>query len=200
MPGTEDDTRRRKAILLFALALLAAAVVLTIIYLDPETREPETAGPSQPTPTITPSTMSSPSPSVPSSPGVGQTDGGRSGDSGPQCVVANGRDVSCPQSFAIAGDASGLFPGGAVQLPLTIDNPNSQDIRVTSITVSVTDSSSASCSTSFLRTSNYTGPGFVVEANGSHTISLAIALSRSAPDACQSVTFTLTYGGKAEQA
>ena len=108
--------------------------------------------------------------------------------------------MSCPQNFTITGDAAGLFPGGTVQLPLTINNPNQQDIRVTSITVTVTDSSSASCGTSFLRTSNYTGPGFVVGANGSNTISLPIAMSRSAPDACQSVTFTLSYLAKAEQA
>lgn len=200
MSSAEDATRRKKAGLLFALALLVAAMILTIISLDPGTREPETAGPSQPTPTITPSTTAPPSLSGLSSLGGDQTGSGRSLESGVQCEVGSGGLVSCPQNFTIAGNTEGLFPGGTVQLPLTIDNPNPQGIRVTSITVTVTDSSSTSCGTSFLQTSNYTGPGFIVGANGSNTISLPLTMSRSATDACQSVTFTLSYGGKAEQA
>jgi hypothetical protein len=85
-------------------------------------------------------------------------------------------------------------------LPLTVTNPNDHAIRVTSIEVSVTKTSTASCDASFLSTPDYTGSGFVVPADGSSMVSLPITMARSAPDACQNVTFTLAYAGKAEQA
>jgi hypothetical protein len=108
--------------------------------------------------------------------------------------------MACPKNFSIAGNTAGLYPGGTVQLPLTVENPNQQDIRVTGLTVSVVGTSASSCAASNLRTTDYTGPGFVVPGKGSRTISLPVTMARSAPDACQNVTFSLSYAGKAEKA
>jgi hypothetical protein len=70
---------------------------------------------------------------------------------------------------------------------------------VTEITVAVTGTSNPSCATSYLQTRNYEGPPVVVPAGGTNTVSVPVTMSRAAPDACQGVTFTLSYGGKAEK-
>lgn len=210
-PRSEDETvsdatdRRHNKRASFVLALLLAvlAVILTIIALGPGDRRPRTAPPPA-GPTALPSVPSSPSPAdaTPGAIGGGTGGGGAAGGGGSSGVVCTVGSVSvaCPQGFTIAGDASGLYPGGTVELPLTLDNPYAEDIRVTSITVSVTGTSAPSCAASNLHTPDYEGPGIIVPAHGASSLSLAVSLSRSAPDGCQNVTFTLWYAGKAESA
>ena len=71
---------------------------------------------------------------------------------------------------------------------------------MTAIDVSVTGTSASSCGTSNLQASDYTGPGFAVQAMDSTSIVLSLTMSRAAPDACQNVTFTLAFTGEADQA
>lgn len=198
----ERARKNKRASILLAPLLAILAVILTIIALGPETRVPETSPERTPTPTPTPSATPSPGATSTSGSTQGGSGGGQSGSGGSgvvQCTVGGG-NVACPKSFTIAGNAGGLYPGGTVQLPLTLSNPNSEDIRVTSITVSVAATSAPSCAAANLQPADYAGPGFVVPGNGSGTISLPLTLSHAAPDACQNVTFTLSYGGKAEPA
>lgn len=198
--ATADERRKRKrASLVLALLLLATALILTIITLDPGTRRPDRAAPANPSQTAVPSP--SPTASSPARLGGGLSGGGGSaGGSGAGCVDRDSSEMACLKNFTIAGNTAGLFPGGRVQLPLTVENPNQQDIRVTLLTVSVAGTSASACSGSNLQTTSYTGPGFVVPGDGSRTISLPVTMSRSAPDACQNVTFSLDYSGEAEMA
>lgn len=193
--SSADESRRKSASLLLALVLALAAVLLTILYLEPGTRVPEGAGPGESPQSVSPSPTPTESSAAPATSGRPAGGGGT-----PQCVADGSGELDCPRSFTIVGNAVGLYPGGTVQLPLTFTNPNQNDIRVTSVTVSVTGSSRPSCGASNLRTSSYSGPGFVVPGNGSGSISLPLTMSHAAPDACQNVTFTLSYGGRAEEA
>lgn len=193
----------RRATLLLAFLLLGAAVILMIVYLQPGTREPEGRPPGQASPTASPS--GSPASEHVSADLYGdeRADGGDGGRGAVECVLTDsgqGSQIDCPKNFTMEGSAAGLFPGATVQLSLTITNPNEEDVRVTAVTVAVAATSNSSCSTSFLDPTNYAGPGFVVPGNGSNAISLPLTMSRDAPDACQNVTFTLSYGGKAETA
>lgn len=202
MPATEEDRKKRKrASLLLALLLLLTALILTIVTLDRGTREPERAAPARPSQTTSPSPAPSPISSATAPVGPGPSGAaGSAGGSGAGCVAEEPGSTACSRSFTLAGNTAGLFPGGTVQLPLTAENPNEEDIRVTLVMVSVAGTSASSCSASNLETTNYTGPGFVVPGNGSRTIALPVTMSRGAPDACQNVTFSLSYAGEAEEA
>lgn len=200
----EVRTRKKKPSATLAALLLAAAVLLTIISLLPD-RGPRTRGP-QSAPTGQPSPTASASP-PPRSAGDAKAIGGlpsggpSSGSSGVvDCALVGGGEIDCPKAFSIVGSAYGLYPGGTVRLPLDITNPNAEDIRVTSIDVSVVATSGGSCSPSNVHAADYAGEGFLVPAGESRTISLALTMSAQAPDACQNVTFTLSYSGEAEQA
>lgn len=190
-----EERRRKKGLLLLSLALLLAALVLTMINLPgPRQARGLTAPPGMGQPT--PGTTQTPSPAATSTRPSG-------GGSNLSCEILNtdqGVGVACPKAFAISGNSyDGLYPGNTLELKLTVSNPISQSIRVTSLSVSA--AGTATCSASNLQTTNFDGsPEFIVPARGSATITLPITMVRSAPDGCQGVTFTLTYTGKAEKA
>lgn len=193
-----DARSRKKAVLLLGLLLVAAAVVLIVVSLQ-EGRAPEralddpdatqtSADPGGPYEIRGTQVTHSPEPS------------GERVSGAARCVLEIAGTMSCPSGFAIAGNAEGLYPGKTVQLPLTIENPYEEELLVTAIDVAVTGTSASSCATSNLQASDYTGPGFAVQAKDSTSIVLSLTMSRAAPDACQSVTFTLAFTGEAEQA
>jgi len=102
--------------------------------------------------------------------------------------------------FYISGDATGLYPGATVNLPLTVTNPNSAAIQVNSLTVSLSATDHPACvpDATSLTTSDYAGPPFVVPGNnGQATVALPLTMPHGTGDACQDTTFTLTYGGTA---
>jgi hypothetical protein len=183
------------------LSLLFAVVVMTWELPDPA-QKPR-GGENQLHALIKPTVAPTPTASVGPTIAPPRAEGADGASPPERCVLtgtASSDGISCPKGFTIAGDTAGLYPGKTVQLPLTLANPNSEDIRVRTIAVSVAGASDSSCSIVNLRTSSYAGPGFVVAAGASRTIFLPIAMSREAPDACQDVTFTLVYSGKAEVA
>jgi len=103
--------------------------------------------------------------------------------------------------FYISGNVGGLYPGAQSQLPLTVTNPMSVDITVTSLTVSPTGSDTIGCdgtSSQNIQVTDYSGPGFVVGHGGSAIVELPIGMPASAADACQEATFALSYGGSAD--
>jgi hypothetical protein len=170
-----------------ALLFLAAAVVLTVISLQ-DGRKQETVGGS---PAIGSSTPS-PTPGVP--------DASDASADGVTCVLADSGGMTCPRRFTVEGSSVGLYPGATVQLPLRIENPNQEDLLVTAITVSVTETSASTCDVSNLQASDYSGPGFIIRANDGASLSLSLTMTREAPDPCQGVIFTLAYAGEAEPA
>lgn len=112
--------------------------------------------------------------------------------------------------FTIRGNAVGrMYPGApAQQVPLTITNPNSVAIDVTSLTAAIDESSlPAGCSSSGyeLEQTSIPSAGIAVPAGGSVTLPAQGATTASIQmldlaidqDACQNAQLTLTYSGSA---
>jgi hypothetical protein len=117
-------------------------------------------------------------------------------------VVAssNNGNGNSPGSFSAAGRLTGLFPGRQTQLVMSITNPNSFAIDVTSVTVTVgTPTNRTGCGAANVVATNFTG-SFIIDKKATTTNSLAIQMLASAPDACQGASFPLTFGGLAVKA
>jgi hypothetical protein len=119
---------------------------------------------------------------APKGPGNGQGNG-----------QANGH-----RDFVVSGHVEDLRPGGSLPMVLTVENPNSVAIRVTSITVQAS-AASTGCPASALTLPNWTGSLFVAK-DGTATLTVDVALKATAPDACQGATWSLRYGGTAVKA
>jgi hypothetical protein len=112
---------------------------------------------------------------------------------GPGNGQANGH-----RDFVMSGQVENLRPGGSRPMVLTVRNPNSVGIRVTSLTVRA-GAASVACQASLLTLPQWTG-SLVVPKNGTATLTVNVALRPTAPDACQGARWPLTYGGTAVKA
>jgi hypothetical protein len=112
--------------------------------------------------------------------------------------------------FALSGSVSGLVPGSARVIPVTITNPNSVSIRVTRVTVSVSaDSSPPGCSSEanlvlYQPTGITKGAPVTVPADGKVTLrayprapKIGVRQVRPSQDACKHASFQLMYTGSA---
>ncbi len=102
------------------------------------------------------------------------------------------------EDFVVSGHVEELRPGGTRPMVLTVRNPNSVAIRVTSLTV--TAGSAPGCPASTLTLPQWTGSLLVPKKNGTATLTVNVHLKPSAPDACQGARWPLTYGGRAVKA
>ena len=102
------------------------------------------------------------------------------------------------RDFVVSGRVEGLRPGGTRPLALTVENPNSVAIRVTSITVAA-GAARPGCPGSSLVVPRWTG-SLAVPRRGTASVSVDVRLPGSAPDACQGAVWPLTYGGTAVKA
>jgi hypothetical protein len=102
------------------------------------------------------------------------------------------------QDFVVSGHVEELRPGGTRPMVLTVRNPNSVAIRVTSLTV--TAGSVPGCPAAALALPQWTGSLLVPKKNGTATLTVDVQLRPSAPDACQGARWPLTYGGTAVKA
>lgn len=123
---------------------------------------------------------------------------------------ANGNSVNKGDFSIASGPSSGqapdttdtgpLYPGASRPLTLTIANPNSFDIVVTSVIVTVgagtRDGSPTWCPGSAISVSGLPGE-FPLEGKGTTTKIVTLSMDNTAPDACQGVVWPLTYGGSA---
>jgi hypothetical protein len=118
---------------------------------------------------------------------------------GRQLALA-GSDSSAPgHAFTLSGSVGGLVPGLRTPLRLTVANPDSQPIRLTSATATAGSAGSA-CPAGLLTITAFSGtPETIVAGRSQALIELTVTLSAQAPDACKKVSFPLTYAGKAEQ-
>jgi len=98
------------------------------------------------------------------------------------------------KDFLIAGEVTGLYPGGQSEVPVEVQNPNSSELMVTDISVVASDGSTQ-CGAAYLSVGNIGGP-VAVPPLGRATIRLPVSLAESAPDACQGVTFPLVFSGE----
>ena len=115
--------------------------------------------------------------------------------------------LTSASNFGISGNVTNLVPGLGTTLTLTVSNPSSGAITLTSVAVSVsTVPPACPVSNLTLNGSAFTGtPPTVtlsglsqsVPGNGSVNVPVPILLVRAAPNACQVVTFPFTYSGTA---
>jgi hypothetical protein len=118
---------------------------------------------------------------------------------GRQLALAGQQSTAPGHNFTLSGSVAGLLPGKPVPLRLTVSNPDSQPIRLTSATATARAASSA-CPAGLLSVTTFSGtPQTVVAARGQAVIELTVTLSAQAPNACKLVSFPLTYAGQAEQ-
>lgn len=115
--------------------------------------------------------------------------------SSPGAVPAPGGAQATTYTFTIAGKVSGLFPGKTLPLVLTLTNPNTFSITVSSITTAVSNASSA-CVASNLKVTSFSG-SFKVAAKSTGKVTVHATLVHSAPNACKGKTFPLAYHGSA---
>ena len=101
-------------------------------------------------------------------------------------------------SFAIGGSVTGLYPGGLKWLGLTIANPQTFTIVVTSITT-VVKATRASCPAGYLSIGSFAGHHWVAARGASH-VAVPAKMAATAPNACNGARFTLTYRGLATKA
>lgn len=99
--------------------------------------------------------------------------------------------------FAITGNVADLYPGASLPLVLTVSNPESFSIVVTSITTTV-GSPSAQCPGTLMTVTPFSGQQ-AVPALGSSHVTVTASLAHAAPDACQGAIFAFSYAGLAKK-
>jgi|SRR4051812_9847776 hypothetical protein len=118
---------------------------------------------------------------------------------GRQLALAGQDSTASGHTFTLSGSVGGLSPGAPTPLRLTVANPDSQPIRLTSATAAARAASSA-CPAGLLSITAFSGtPETIVAAHGQAVIMLTVTLSAQAPNACRNVSFPLSYAGKADQ-
>jgi hypothetical protein len=103
-----------------------------------------------------------------------------------------------PNGFMIAGSVHGLYPGKVAALALTVTNPLPFAIKVTSITIVVSDANPG-CAAANAMVTSFSG-SLAVPKLGSAVATVQFTLFHSAPNACQGAVFPLKYSGEATKA
>ena len=102
-------------------------------------------------------------------------------------------------SFSIVGVVTDLYPGALKPLTLTVSNSENQDLKVTSINVTVGNSNQAGCLASNVVATSFSG-AFVIAKHTSVTRQLPVRMIASPAASCQGATFPLQYDGTAVKA
>lgn len=102
-------------------------------------------------------------------------------------------------AFSMSGSVSGLYPGGSATLTLQFVNNQSFPIAVGSASASAGDAS-AGCPATWLAIGPVGGFPVTVAAHSSASRPVTVQLVHAAPDACQRVTFPLTFTAQATKA
>jgi hypothetical protein len=126
--------------------------------------------------------------------------------SGPAASVHNPSD-SGPHAFTMSGGVGGLLPGRWTTLPVLVTNPNSQPIKVLTISATAKDASPACPAAANLSVLRYdaTAAGatsYLVPGRGSLLLPLPIQLinvPNRNQNACKGVSFGLSFVGSAVQ-
>jgi hypothetical protein len=115
-----------------------------------------------------------------------------------------------PVPFRISGDVSGLVPGVPAEVPLTLENPNAQLIRVTSVRAEIAPDSDPPGCASASHISLQQPAGITSDAPAAVPAHSAVVLrtyprapritllaTAAGEDACRGTRFVLTYTGRA---
>lgn len=107
------------------------------------------------------------------------------------------------KSFTIQGSVVDLYPGASKTLTLQLGNPNSVDINVTSVTVTVASTSKVGCPATDVVPTNFsvkTGrDGVAVKSGKTATLTLPIRMVADSNASCSGAKFFLNYTGTAVQ-
>jgi hypothetical protein len=98
-------------------------------------------------------------------------------------------------SFSITGSVGGLFPGMKTALVLTVSNPQTVTITVTSITTTVRNASTQ-CKAANVKVTPFSG-SLVIKPGKAGDATVHVKLAHSAPNACQGAVFPFAYSGLA---
>jgi len=93
--------------------------------------------------------------------------------------------------FTLTTNYTGLYPDADVTVPVTVHNPMAYDLAVHTANVRVGNASSG-CTAGYLEASSFSGD-VVAPAHDDTTIPIRMHMLASAPDACQSATFPLSF-------
>lgn len=124
--------------------------------------------------------------------GVSAEKTGSGGDSGKGKNQGTGNDG---KDIVATGSVTGLFPGAALDLVLTLRNENNFPVDVTSIIVTAANAS-ASCSASVLSIEEFHGVRHI-EKNSTATQAVVARMHNDAPNSCKDQEWALTYFGTA---
>jgi hypothetical protein len=102
------------------------------------------------------------------------------------------------RDFVVSGHVEDLRPGGTRPMVLTVRNPNSVAIRVTSVTMAA-GAAAPGCPASSLTLPQWTG-SLRVPKRGTASLTVDVHLKPGAPNVCQGARWPLTYGGTAVKA
>ena len=107
-------------------------------------------------------------------------------------LSASGRaGAAGSDQFTLSADFTGLYPNADLTVPVTVHNLQTYDVAVRAATVIVGDASAACGATNVVA---HLFSGDVVVASGAGaTIPVRLQMLAGAPDACQGVTFPLTF-------
>jgi hypothetical protein len=101
------------------------------------------------------------------------------------------------RTFTISGSVSGLYPSKTLPLVLTVTNPLTSPITVSSITTTVRNAT-ASCTSSSVAVTKFSG-SLVVAAGKTAKATVHVAMAKSAPNACQGKNFPFQYAGTGKE-
>ena len=113
------------------------------------------------------------------------------------------------KSFTMSGSISGLAPSVPLLLPLRINNPNSQALRITrlQVTVGQADTGCSGRHVQIDHTTDSSGPNTVtvsvastVPRNSHIVVSVPVMLLNSAGNVCKGATFPLLYEARGTKA
>lgn len=99
-----------------------------------------------------------------------------------------------PKALGVSATVAGLLhPGGAADVLVTVSNPNSAAVTVTSLALAGSVTASAGCTTPGVSVSLSGSTSLVVPAGGTASLSLANAVSMTTASSsdCQGATFTI---------
>jgi hypothetical protein len=128
--------------------------------------------------------------------GFGASDASR--PSGISSLPPGVAEASVSQSFSISGSVEGLFPGETAPLVLTVTNPQTFSLTVTSIATTVKTSNS-SCPSTYVKVTVFDGHLHVASGTSAQTTVL-VTMKHGAPDACEGTHFPFRYAGLASAA
>jgi hypothetical protein len=106
--------------------------------------------------------------------------------------------AAADQQFTLGASVDGLYPNANLEAPVTVHNPLDYPIAVHAAEVVVGDAS-AECPASNLVAGSFAGD-VVIAAGGTAAIPIRLQMVSSAPNACQGVTFPLTFVASGEPA